>query len=61
MDKIWYYLNHITKEKAGPYTDEELIKLLNQGVVDVDDYIWMKDFENWLKVEDSIYSIYIGE
>ena len=54
MDKIWYYLNHITKEKAGPYTDEELIKLLNQGVVDVDDYIWMKDFENWLKGEDSI-------
>ena len=37
MDKIWYYLNHITKEKAGPYTDEELIKLLNQGVVDVDE------------------------
>ncbi|MBW9212452.1 MULTISPECIES: DUF4339 domain-containing protein [Terrabacteria group] len=61
MDKIWYYLNHSAKEKLGPYTDEELIKLLNQGIVDVDDYIWMKDFENWLKVEDSIYSIYIGE
>lgn len=61
MDKIWYYLNHVTKEKNGPFTDEELIRLLNQNVVDVDDYIWMAEFENWLKVEDSIYSLYVGE
>jgi len=29
MEKIWFYLNHLTKEKKGPFTDEELIKLEN--------------------------------
>lgn len=58
-DKIWYYAKP-DGSKYGPYTEEELIKLLKNGILTERDYIWMTAFENWMKVGDSIYSFYLG-
>jgi hypothetical protein len=58
-EKIWYYARP-DGSKYGPYTEEELIKLLKNGILGEKDYIWMTAFENWMKVGDSIYSFYLG-
>ncbi|MBR2762023.1 MAG: DUF4339 domain-containing protein [Solobacterium sp.] len=58
-EKVWFYAKP-DGSKYGPYTEDELIKLLKNGILDEKDYIWMMDFENWMKVADSIYSFYLG-
>ena len=58
MDKVWYYMKR-DKSKYGPYSDNELKALIHQGIIEKDEYIWMTDMKGWLKVENSIYSIYI--
>ncbi|NCB32342.1 MAG: DUF4339 domain-containing protein [Erysipelotrichia bacterium] len=58
MDKIWYYTAD-GDEKFGPYTDAELIRLIQQGIILKDHYIWMVDLSGWIKVSDSIYSVYL--
>lgn len=58
MDKVWYYTEDGDK-KFGPYTDEELAKLIQQGILTGSMYIWMTDLESWVKVSDSIYSVYL--
>ena len=57
-EKIWYYAKP-DGSKFGPYTDEELVRLLQNGILTKDDFIWMTDFENWMKIENSIYSFYL--
>ena len=58
-EKIWYYARP-DGSKYGPYTEDELIKLLKNGILGEKDYIWMTEFENWMKVGESIYSFYLG-
>ena len=58
MDKVWYYMKP-DMNKFGPYTDEQIISLIKNEILLSDDYIWMPDMENWLKIGDSIYSIYL--
>ncbi len=58
-DKIWYYARP-DGSKYGPYTEDELIKLLKNGILGEKDYIWMTEFDNWMKVGESIYSFYLG-
>ncbi|MCH4014222.1 MAG: DUF4339 domain-containing protein [Solobacterium sp.] len=60
MDKIWYYMK-ADRTKYGPYTDHELANLISKGIVTEDDYIWMPDLANWIRLGDSIYSYYIRE
>lgn len=60
MDKIWYYTRG-DGEKYGPYTDEELIKLIAQGILIGTDYIWMSDLDEWVQIQDSIYCVYLEE
>lgn len=60
MDKIWYYMKH-DKQKYGPYTDSEITSLIKQEILLPKDYIWMPDLSNWVKVENSIYSVYIPQ
>ena len=57
MNKIWYYTKG-DGNKFGPFTDEELIKLLKQEILTVDDYIWMMDLDEWIKIGDTIDSEY---
>ena len=57
-DKIWYYAK-LDGSKFGPYTEEELIKLLKNGILTADDFIWMTEFENWMNIGNSIYSYYL--
>lgn len=59
MEKIWYYAKVNDTQKYGPYDDEELIQLIHHGVLTEDDYIWMMDLEDWLRIGNSIYSSYI--
>ncbi len=57
MDKVWYYTKG-DGNKYGPYTDEELVKLIRQEILVEDDYIWMMDLDEWVRIGDTIYSIY---
>ena len=58
MTKVWYYMKQ-DKKKYGPHSDEELIKLIKNGIIEAEDYIWMTDLDHWIKVENSIYAIYL--
>ncbi len=58
MDKIWYYMKR-DKSKYGPYSEEELIALIQQGIIAENEYIWMTDLKGWLMVGNSIYSFYL--
>lgn len=58
MEKIWYYTLD-GSEKYGPFTDEDLVKLICQGILTEKHYIWMPELSNWLNVGHSIYSFYI--
>ena len=60
MDKIWYYTRG-DGQKYGPYTDEDLIKLIRQGILEGEDYIWTTDLDEWFQIKDTIYSIYLEE
>ena len=60
MDKIWYYTRG-DGQKYGPYTDEDLIKLIRQGILEGEDYIWTTDLDEWVQIKDTIYSIYLEE
>ena len=48
-------------QKYGPYTDEDLIKLIRQGILEGEDYIWTTDLDEWVQIKDTIYSIYLEE
>lgn len=60
MEKVWYYMKK-DKSKYGPYSDNEICSLINQGLLEADEYIWMPDMKGWLKVENSIYSVYLPQ
>lgn len=60
QEKIWYYQNE-DGAKYGPYTDEELKRLIVNGILSSDDLIWMVDFDSWIRIGDSIYSVYLPE
>ena len=60
MDKIWYYTRG-DGQKYGPYTDEDLNKLIRQGILEGEDYIWTTDLDEWVQIKDTIYSIYLEE
>ena len=60
MDKIWYYTRG-DGQKYGPYTDGDLIKLIRQGILEGEDYIWTTDLDEWVQIKDTIYSIYLEE
>ncbi len=60
MDKIWYYTRG-DGQKYGPYTDEDLIKLIRQGILEGEDYIWTTDLDSWEMIQDTIYCIYLEE
>ena len=57
-DKVWYYAKE-DGQKYGPYTDEELIKLIRNGILSENDLIWMTDLDYWISVGNSIYSFYL--
>ncbi|MFV0551276.1 MAG: GYF domain-containing protein [Anaerorhabdus sp.] len=57
MDKIWYVRS--SKRKGGPFTEEELIRLIRQEIVDEEYEIWNPDMEKWMRLVDSVYSFYI--
>jgi len=57
-ERIWYYAT-TAGDRFGPYSEEELIRLLQKGLVRAEDYIWVVDFETWMNVGKSIYSFYL--
>lgn len=59
MDKVWYVRS--STRKGGPFTENELIKLIRQEIVNEDYEIWNTDMSNWMKLIDTVYSFYIPE
>lgn len=60
-EKLWFYNKHGEEEKYGPYTDDELVRLIRQEILGEEDFIWMTDLEDWLKIGNTIYSTYIDK
>ncbi|MDO4414594.1 MAG: DUF4339 domain-containing protein [Erysipelotrichaceae bacterium] len=60
MDKIWYYMKP-NRRKYGPYDDQELIALITKEILLADDFIWMPDLKDWIKVGDSIYAFFLPD
>jgi two-component SAPR family response regulator len=60
MDKVWYYMKP-DRSKYGPYSDDELISLIQNDILNGNDYIWMPDMKKWLKVGNSIYSVFLRQ
>lgn len=57
MDKVWYVRS--SKRKGGPFTEEELIRLIRQEIVNEEYEIWNPDMEKWMRLIDSVYSFYM--
>ena len=60
MNKVWYYTLD-GSDKPGPFSDDELVRLIQQNIVTADHYIWMVDLSAWIPVRDSIYAFYLNE
>ena len=56
MEEVW-----IVKGIDKKYSDEELVKLIKQGILGADDYIATKELNKWVKISDSIYQYYLKE
>ena len=55
QEKIWYYQKE-DGAKYGPYTDEELKRLIVNGILSSDDLIWMVDFDSFNSVFLSLWN-----
>lgn len=47
------------KTKYGPFTDRELVGLIQHEILNEESWIWMPDMDNWVKIGNSIYSVYL--
>ncbi|HCY06215.1 MAG: DUF4339 domain-containing protein [Erysipelotrichaceae bacterium] len=56
-DKTWYYFKN--NQKEGPFTENEIIKLIQHQIIEGDDYIWMLDLNDWVLLKNSLFSIYM--
>lgn len=59
MDKIWYVKSD--KRKGGPFTEAELIRLIEAEIVTEEYGIWTETLERWIPLVDSVYAFYIPE
>jgi hypothetical protein len=50
MADKWYYVEN--GERQGPVDVDEIIGLYQSGALQAKDYVWVKGFENWTKIED---------
>ena len=55
-DKTWYYLKN--NQKEGPFTENEIIKLIQHQIIN-GDYIWMLDLNDWVLLKNSLFSLYM--
>lgn len=54
---VWYYRN--AQKKEGGFSEEEFIKLIQMGIIEENDEIWMMEMEKWMELKETIYSFYI--
>lgn len=47
----WYYLDE-NLEAKGPFTLDNLRKLLHQNSFNLATYIWCEEFDDWLQIQD---------
>ena len=50
MISNWFYIKN--KEKVGPITDEEFVKLKMRGDIQDNTYVWKKGMANWTKLSE---------
>ena len=50
MNEIWYYVQ--TGERKGPVEISIVNGLISEGKLGVEDYVWKKGLENWIKIKD---------
>ncbi len=46
----WYYVEN--GERQGPITEDELTGKIQQELLEAEDYVWKKGFDNWKKVKE---------
>jgi len=54
MNQVWKVRNY-----DGKYSDEQLIKAIQDGQLKPNDYITTKELKTWIRIKDSIYQIYL--
>lgn len=56
---MWYYRN--AQKKEGAFSEEEFTRLIQMGIIEENDEIWMMEMENWMVLKETIYSFYINK
>lgn len=54
MEQIW-----IIKGKNKKFSDNELVMMIKQGLLNGKDEIATMELKKWIKIEDSIYQFYL--
>lgn len=57
LEQIFYY--RTTTKQEGPFTEEEMIRMIQTGLIDAECEMLILEMENWIKLKDSIYSFYM--
>lgn len=50
-NKVWFVRKD--KKNTGPFSTLEVTKMLESGVIDLNDYTWKKGFKNWITLKDT--------
>lgn len=54
MEQIW-----IIKGRNKKFSDNELVMMIKQGLLNGKDEIATMELKKWIKIEDSIYQFYL--
>ena len=50
MSHSWYYV--VENERKGPVAHSDMAQLITSSQLGMEDYVWRKGFENWMKLRD---------
>ena len=50
-DKLWYYVEAGGDSPSGPMSGLALERLLSEGVISLQSYVWTEGMENWERVK----------
>ncbi|MFV0380015.1 MAG: DUF4339 domain-containing protein [Anaerorhabdus sp.] len=57
MDKVWYVKS--STKKGGPFNEQELIKIIESGLIDETFQLWTEGLPKWIALKNSVYCFYM--
>lgn len=52
-DSSWFYVN-AGNQQTGPFTEEEMIDFIKNGVINANTYVWKSGMMDWIRCKDSV-------